>query len=202
MEQNDYLSKKQEREMKLQTEQNKKRVLKVAKWAAGLVGVFAVLFGFYKLAAKPTAPIPGEFFKAQSRDHIKTEAIHDDYNSNPPTGGWHYAQSVQSGIYDKELPDEQLIHNLEHGHIWITYKPDLPKEQIDILANIAISYGSKIVMVPRSANDAPIALVAWEQLLKLDAVDEQQIKAFIDAYRGRGPENVPDSGFKDFRSGK
>ena len=54
-------------------------------------------------------------------------------------------------------------------------------------------------MEPRAANDAPIALVAWQQLLKLDAVDEPQIRAFIDAYRGRGPENVPDSGFKDFR---
>jgi len=54
-------------------------------------------------------------------------------------------------------------------------------------------------MAPRSANDAPIALVAWERLLKLDTVDELQIQAFIDVYRGHGPENVPDSGFKDFR---
>lgn len=199
MEQNDYLFKKQEREKQLQDEQRKRKLKKLLKLLAFLVIVASSIFGLYKLATRPTAPTPGEFFKAQSRDHIQPGALHTDYNSNPPTGGWHYGQSAQSGIYGKELPDEQILHNLEHGHIWIAYKPDLPKEQVDALAKIALGYGSKVVMVPRAANDAPIAIVAWERLLKLRAVDESQIKAFVDAYRGRGPENVPDSGFKDFR---
>ena len=199
MEQNDYHVKKEEKEARLRAEQRKGKLARLAKWVIGILVIVLIFFGLYKLASRPKAPTPGEFFKAQSRDHIKAEATHDNYNSNPPTGGWHNAQAVQSGIYSKEFPDEQLVHNLEHGHIWIAYKPDLPKEQIDALARIALDYGSKIIMAPRSANDAPIALVAWERLLKLDTVDELQIQAFIDVYRGHGPENVPDSGFKDFR---
>ena len=196
---NDYQIKQEEKAQALLAEQRNNKLVRLAKLGIGMLVIVLIFFGLYKLASRPKASTPGEFFKAQSRDHIKAEATHDDYNSNPPTGGWHNAQAVQSGIYDKELPDEQIIHNLEHGHIWIAYKPDLPSEQVDALARIALDYGSKIVMEPRAANDAPIALVAWQQLLKLNAVDEPQIKAFIDAYRGHGPENVPDSGFKDFR---
>ncbi len=51
----------------------------------------------------------------------------------------------------------------------------------------------KVVVTPRPANDAPIALAAWGRLLKLQVFDEAQIVAFIDAYHGKtGPEaNVP-----------
>lgn len=199
MEQNLYQLKREDKEKTLHQEHKKRKLKKLSRYAVILLILLLGIFGLYKLVSRPSVPISGEFYEAQSREHIQVGALHQDYNSNPPTGGWHYEQSVQSGIYDKELKDEQILHNLEHGHIWIAYKPDLPKEQVDALANIALSYGSKIVMEPRSANDSMIAIVAWERLLKLDSVDEVQIKAFIDATRGRGPENVPDSGFKDFR---
>lgn len=168
-----------------------------------LIAVFGLtVFGIYYFFSQPTGPLPGEFFKAQNRDHIEVGAQHDSYNSNPPTGGWHYLQPAVSGIYDKELPDEQLVHNLEHGHIWIAYKPGLAKDQIESLIKIAKSYKSKIIVTPRTANDTPIAIVSWEYLLKLDNFDETQIKAFIKAHRGKGPELVPDFGFKDFRENK
>lgn len=146
-----------------------------------------------------TPAVTGEFFQAQNRQHITMGATHPDYNSNPPTGGWHYDSTAQTGIYDKEFVDEQVVHNLEHGHIWISYRPDLNTDTIEKLAKIAKSYGSKIIMTPRAKNDTLIVLVAWEYLLKLDSFDENQISGFIKAYRGKGPENIPDFGFKDFR---
>lgn len=48
----------------------------------------------------------------QGRNHINVGASHSVYNSNPPTSGWHYENPAGKGIYKKELPDEQLIHNL------------------------------------------------------------------------------------------
>ena len=62
-----------------------------------------------------------------------------------------------------------------------------------------VSYGTKIIMSPRTKNVSPIVIVAWQHLLKLNSVDETQIKAFINVTQGHGPEDVPDSGFKDFR---
>lgn len=200
--QQDYISKKQERDRKLKSEQVRKNIKKSIKWLFGFAIMGLVVFGFYKLATKPTIPAPGESFTSLGQEHIQPGSSHPAYNSNPPTSGWHYPQPAQSGIYDTQFPDEQLIHNLEHGQIWIAYKPDLAKDQVELLADIAKSYGSKMIMEPRKENDSPIAIVAWLHLFKLNVVDEVKIKAFIDAYRGHGPESVPDYGFKDFRSKK
>lgn len=201
---NEYFLKKEEKD-KVAKEENKKKVIqKMTRWL--LVVVALILLGwpvynyFKNSSGQSNKPAPGDYFQYQSRDHINMGAEHPAYNSNPPTGGWHYDVPAQTGIYDREFKDEQLVHNLEHGHIWIAYKPDLPSEQIEMLADIAKDYGSRIIMAPRSANDAPITLTAWQYLLKIDSVDETLVREFIEAYRGTaGPEKIPDSGFKDFR---
>lgn len=197
-----YFTKKQEKERQIKAEHNKKKFIKIIKWLVVVAIGALIIFGLYKIATKPGVPIPGESFSSQGQEHIDPGSSHPAYNSNPPSSGWHYPRPAQSGIYDTEFSDEQLIHNLEHGHIWIAYKPDTSKDQIELLANIAKSYGSKVIMAPRKENDTSIAVVAWQHVFKLTVVDEAQIKNFIDAYRGRGPENIPDSGFKDFRNSK
>lgn len=203
-EENKYFAKKEKKEM----EATKIRKGRKTKTAFKYFVVFAALAGvvwlFYRFASKGSdAAKIGEFFPAQSRDHIAVGSQHQDYNSSPPTGGWHYGAPAQTGIYDREFPDEQIIHNLEHSHIWIAYRPDLDTESIDKLAKIAKDYGSKIIMTPRSANDSPIALAAWQYLIKLDTINEDMIRQFIEAHRGiAGPERIPDSGFKDFRTNK
>ena len=199
---NEYFAKKEEKDKAVQEERRKKMIKKVSTWLVALV-VFGLLvlpvYNFFKKAEVEQAVGAGEYFQAQNRDHIKMGDSHPVYNSNPPAGGWHYDISAQTGIYDTAFPDEQLIHNLEHGHIWIAYKPNLSAEQIKKLADIAKIYGSKIIMTPREANDTPIVFVAWEYLLKMETLDEARAKAFINTYRGNGPETIPDSGFKDFR---
>ena len=202
--QNEYILKKEAKEKETHAKESKKKMKKFLVWAVILVvvgfGAWRVLVPIVNAPDNPdTSEVKGEFFPAQSREHVATGATHPDYNSDPPTGGWHYNTPAQTGIYDKELPDEQLLHNLEHGHIWIAYRPDLDPAVVEKLAEIAKSTGSKMIMTPRAKNDKPIAIMAWEYLLKLDNFDEVQIKGFIKAHRGKGPESIPDSGFKDFR---
>lgn len=201
---NEYFQNKERKVEEARKRGTRKIAKKVIFWliAFGVLG--AAGFWIYKAAQSGPPAKPGQFFEAQSREHIPVGATHPEYNSNPPTGGWHYDQPAQTGIYDKELPDEQLIHNLEHSHIWIAHKPDLPKDQIEKLADIAKDYGSRIIMTPRPKNDSPIALAAWQYLLKIDTVDEKAIRDFIAVHRNlAGPErNIPDSRFKDFRSPK
>lgn len=199
-----YFAKKDDKERAVREEQRKKITGTVIKWAIALAVLILAgwpIYSYFRKASdQATKSAPGQYFQAQSRDHIKPGAEHVAYNSNPPTGGWHYDQPAQTGIYDKEFSDEQLIHNLEHSHIWIAYKPDLSADQIEKLADIAKDYGSKIIMAPRPTNDTSIALVAWEHLLKMDSTDETVAREFIEAYRGlAGPEKIPDFGFKDFR---
>ncbi len=201
---NEYVAKKEQKEKEAHSQQTKKRARKAGRAVIYIIILLLAGFGVFRWTNKTSAPLPGQFYEAQSREHIDVGAKHSAYNSNPPSGGWHYAVPAQTGIYDKELPDEQVIHNLEHGHIWFAYKPNLAKEQIEKLAEIAKDYGLRIIMTPRTANDSPIAIVAWEHVYKLDVIDdtaESQIRAFVGAYRNiAGPErNIPDSGFSDFR---
>lgn len=201
---NRYFAKKEKKETEAVKIQRAKKTKALFKYLLIFAVIGGAIWFFYQLVSKESDTLKiGEFFPAQSRDHIAIGSQHPVYNSNPPTGGWHYGAPAQTGIYDREFPDEQIIHNLEHSHIWIAYKSDLDAESINKLAEIAKDYGSKIIMTSRMANDSPIALVVWQYLLKLDNVDEALIRQFIETYRGiAGPEKLPDSGFKDFRTNK
>lgn len=57
----------------------------------------------------------GEEFPNLGQQHIDIGTEHIAYNSNPPTSGPHYIQPANWGVYETTLPDEQLVHNLEHG---------------------------------------------------------------------------------------
>ena len=131
----------------------------------------------------------------QGQAHIAIGASHPVYNSNPPTSGWHYEKEADKGISKKQLPDEQLVHNLEHGYIWISYRPDASPEIIKQLENF-YSSGKKVIVEPRKENDKLIAIAAWNWLDKFDSVSDdslnnaelKRIGDFIDAYINRGPE--------------
>src|SRR3990167_11186190 len=53
------------------------------------------------------------------------EGAEVSYQSNPPTSGSHWPIPLLDGLYDTEKPDEALVHSLEHGRIWVSYKPDI-----------------------------------------------------------------------------
>lgn len=163
---------------------------KIGNWIVGL----AIVVGAGWLLVIVTGPKEAD--RSQEvpilgRDHIALGTIYTSYNSNPPTSGPHYASPAPAQFYDEELPDEQLVHNLEHGNIWIAYKPDLPKNLIDALKGFS---GWNIIVSPRSKNDTDIALVAWGRLDKFDIssgnFDKQRIKDFISRYQNRGPEST------------
>ena len=129
----------------------------------------------------------------ENSNHIKPGEAHEPYTSNPPTSGPHFTDPASWGIKTEELPDETLIHNLEHGGVWVSYQPDkVDTATIDKLTNLVKQYRSKVILEPRKANDHPIAVVSWGRIMTLDSYDEQQLKGFIDRNRNHGPEQVPD----------
>lgn len=181
--------KKAIRESEIISSRRKRVLKKVSYW---VLAVVIVLGGGWLLisATGPKGQDYSQSYLILGRNHVANGST-VSYNSNPPTSGDHYAAAAPARFYDKELPDEQLVHNLEHGHIWISYKPNLSAEVIDILKNFS---GGNVIVIPRSKNDADIALAAWGRLDKFNVegenVDEQRIKDFISRYQNRGPEKV------------
>ncbi|OGI95759.1 hypothetical protein A2917_00375 [Candidatus Nomurabacteria bacterium RIFCSPLOWO2_01_FULL_42_17] len=131
----------------------------------------------------------GQEFENQGQVHIKNGESHPSYNSNPPTSGWHYVLPANWGVYGRPLADEQAIHNLEHGGIWITYK-DIDSDTKENLEKITKANGGNIILSPRDANDSKIVLASWTRLEKLDSYDEAKILEFILRNRGKGPEGI------------
>lgn len=154
--------------------------------AIGVVGLGVVLFKYGN--TKP-AEIPqmGEAISIQGSNHIEVGASHEPYNSNPPTSGPMYGQDAKAGIYTRPLADEIVVHSLEHGRIWISYK-GIDPDTINKLDEISRRYSQDIVLSPRENNDSPIALASWGRLQKLESFDQEQILQFIKANKNKSPE--------------
>ncbi len=135
---------------------------------------------------------PVQTFPEQSRDHIGQGQPHPDYNSNPPTSGWHWANPQDWGIYTNQQFQEQLVHNLEHGGIVIQYNGLTPAD-VQRLTNLVNrdSYHMILAPYPGLPQGVEVATTAWTHLQTCDGVDENAIRAFVNAFRDKGPELVP-----------
>jgi hypothetical protein len=130
---------------------------------------------------------------SQGSDHVD-EGVRVDYNSTPPTSGEHWPRWADCGFYSKSLPDERIVHNLEHGNIVVSYNfanPAQVTELREALEGVAQfgSYG-----VARSYDDiadGKVALSAWGRLHIMDGVVPIDISRFFDSFAGNlGPERV------------
>lgn len=159
-----------------------------------VLAVVGLGYWLFTSSAKPVDPSskPGQLFDDLGATHINEGSTdHPSYNSNPPTSGWHWPAAAPWGVYDNPEKDERYVHNLEHGGIWISYKPSaVTPETITLLKDFAKRY-RKIIVTPREANDASISLAAWRRLENLDSYDERKIVEFIEAHYDQGPEKVP-----------
>ena len=133
-------------------------------------------------------------FESQGNRHLGSGEVWDgEYNSNPPTSGPHAPAWVRPlGVYEEVIPDIFLIHNLEHGHVWLSYRDVDDQEAIDVLTTLQEATPNWVVVTHRPENDSRIAVASWTRLLTLDEVDTEAIQTFIDNYRDMAPESVPE----------
>lgn len=172
-----------------------KRIIKAAIFL-GCTGL--VIYGIVLLAQgeKTTTPDQSTSYAIVGRDHIAEGTVVSTYTTNPPTSGPHYATPAKTGFYDKEFPDERVVHNMEHGDIWISYKPTVSTAVKEALK--AFASDPKVIITMRAKNDTDIALAAWGRLDTFNLntageLDAARVKDFIIRYRNRGPEQVLDS---------
>jgi hypothetical protein len=102
------------------------------------------------------------------------------YSVLPPVAGPHNDswQNCMGDVYDAPIANEHAVHSLEHGAVWITYRPDLPQDQVAKLAE-KVRGNEKLMMSPFEGLDKPISLQAWGYQLKVDNADDGRIDEFI-----------------------
>jgi hypothetical protein len=103
----------------------------------------------------------------------------------PPTGGRHAPVWQRCGFYDAPVPVERAVHSIEHGAVWITYRPDLPSAQVDALRELARSE-EHLLVSPYPSLAAPVVATVWGHQERLDTADASRLQEFIREYRN-GP---------------
>jgi hypothetical protein len=114
-----------------------------------------------------------------------------DYPQSPPAGGQHSAQLLACGVYRQPVPNENAVHSLEHGAVWITYDPDLPQDEIDTLEQLGSQTDHRIVS-PYPGLRSPIVVTAWGFQLDLESADDPRLMQFINTFE-EGP-TTPERG--------
>ncbi|PPF09748.1 hypothetical protein C5C36_10675 [Rathayibacter sp. AY1G1] len=103
-----------------------------------------------------------------------------DYPQTPPAGGPHNAVWMNCGVYDEPVPNENAVHDLEHGAVWATYDPELPQSEVDAL--IAAMPDTYSVVSPYEGLESPIVLSAWDAQVAIDSPEDPRIDAFVERF--------------------
>ncbi len=161
---------------------------------------FLALFGYAIWASFQTETLIGEQIPIVGAQHIPDGQRAVDYNSNPPTSGQHWAQPAEAGFYEEVLPDEQLLHNLEHGYVVVYYNcSDLSDEackrlKSDIqnaMRQAGVSSNTrtpKLIAIPRPGMPDRVVYTSWGWLLRADRFDPEELLTFVRQHRDDAPE--------------
>lgn len=113
------------------------------------------------------------------------------YAENPPIGGQHNVVWQNCGIYEAPIHSEHAVHSMEHGAVWITYRPDLPPDQVQTLRTLASD--DFMLLSPYPGLPQPIVASAWNRQLTFQRADDPALPAFIARFKNN-PETTPEFG--------
>jgi Protein of unknown function (DUF3105) len=169
----------------------------VVLFAVGVIG-YAVLQVRDKAADTPearaaaAAEIEGVTVKSYPGGQHKPTAI--NYPEHPPFGGEHDPQwaDCTGTVYDKPIRSENAVHSLEHGAVWVTYRPGLSGGELDALRR-RVTGVDYMFMSPYPELKTKVSLQAWGHQLFVDSADDERIDTFITDLKNN-PANAPEPG--------
>lgn len=136
--------------------------------------------------------IPGVTYqKVPQHTHITSGTV--NYPQSPPIGGNHspYWADCNGTVYPQPIANENAVHDLEHGAVWVTYKQGLPQSEVNTLEG-DVKGQTKVFMSPYPGLSSNVSLQAWGYQLKLNSVTDPRINQFIAALAGN-PQTMPEN---------
>ena len=136
----------------------------------------------------------------RTKNHVDLDDSDDNdlvaYSSSPPASGDHWSIAQRCGFFNDPVPDEQIVHNLEHSNVVISY--NLPNEaDVDQLESVynELEEGWRshftVVRPYDRIGVGQVALSAWGVIDVMDGIDQERIQRFFEHYVGRlGPEGA------------
>lgn len=179
------------RQMQQQKQQRKVRRSFWQRWGWGVaaLGVVLIVGVIVWTVSLQSGEIAGVVtYSNLSRDHVTGKVT---YPQNPPVGGAHNAVWQNCGIYSTPVANENAVHSLEHGAVWITYQPQLSSQDIGQLQTLVRGHDHALLS-PYPGLPAPVVASAWGIQLRVTSASDPRLAQFLQKYE-QGPQ-TPEPG--------
>jgi hypothetical protein len=113
------------------------------------------------------------------------------YEQIPPVGGTHSPAWQNCGMYSEPVIDELVVHSLEHGAVWLAYRPDLAADQVEQLRQLARGR-PYVLLAPHERIPSPVVATAWGLQLAVNDPADVRLAQFVAKYQ-QGPQ-APEPG--------
>lgn len=171
-----------------QRERRAKRMWILFFVVIAVVGVASIGYAVVSTRSSSASLQGVETYKGLSQTHVTTPV---KYPQTPPVGGEHNPTPLTCGIYTSPVPAENAVHSMEHGAVWITYRPSLSPTDVKTLQDAARG-NPYVIMSPYPGLPVPVVASAWGTQLKLPNVTDSRLAEFIRTY-AQGPQ-TPEPG--------
>ena len=175
---------------------------RIVRLAGGGVAVALLLIALASLTALGiVAATGGGAGQVPAGTAVFTESDHAHvtgavrYDRTPPAGGAHSAVWLNCGVYGEPVPDVNAVHSLEHGAVWITYRPDIQPSELSALRQFVESHydGDQryVVLSPYAGLPSPVVASAWGAQLQVTSPSDPRLAAFLAHYQGGAQGGEP-----------
>lgn len=166
-------------------EQRRREARRRAAWiaavaSAAIVGVVLVVVSGGGGSPDTPAPAGTVTVEVADRNHVRGTVA---YEQTPPVGGDHAPVWQNCGFYTEPIVTEQGVHSMEHGAVWITYRSDLPAEQVDRLRSLAEGQSFVLVSVWDTGLRGPVVASAWGRQLEASSASDPRLEEFVRAFQ-------------------
>ncbi|MDP9845357.1 DUF3105 domain-containing protein [Streptosporangium lutulentum] len=171
-------------------QKRKERRTAFLMWGSGgaVIVLLVGLVGFYIVNERSASSLDA----VKSFQYLGSEHTTDPvtYKEVPPVGGPHAPPPdwQNCGIYDQPVANEKAVHSLEHGTVWITYRPDLPQAQVEQLRELVRKQQDYVLLSPYQGIPSPIVISSWsKQLTGITDAGDPRLARFISKFKN-GPD--------------
>jgi len=129
------------------------------------------------------------------------------WNTDPPTNGPHFGFDASGnlgtviwGVYEEPVQLARVVHNLEHGGVYMFYGDEVPESVVAELRTFYDRHKNGTLLAPYPKLGKTIALGAWVgegeakgYLARCTEFDQAAFSAFFSGFQFKGPERFPAS---------
>lgn len=128
----------------------------------------------------------------QARNHVKGTVQYAGVATAPPDGGNHNGVPQSCAVYAAPIPNENAVHSLEHGAVWVTYNPATASVADVTALKKKVENNPYRLLSPYPGLKSKVSLQAWGEQLFVGSASDKRVDTFLKSFTS-GPQ-APEPG--------